>query len=277
MELRGMSNTSTGFCAQKTIRKQKFAIVGLVAALVFAVVGVDVVQGASATPSSFYTCTKNGVKFKIVSTPTCKAGKHPQTLNKWDNDATVGSAEGALNSALTTATKYETIDHGGTLPADGDFTGLSFANTYVPVIGGHPGVSSTWTNFSGDNFTSAKLSELQASNFTGANFTLATFYPTLSGDPAPQGIFGIAAPGGNNFTDANFTDANFTSVYRTSFIDDDFNGANFTGANFTAATMGGFEATGSTFVGAIWSNTTCPDGSNSNTNLGHTCEGYGLP
>jgi|SRR5579863_1634854 len=97
----------------RTIRRQKGVIIVLIAALVFAVAGFGLVERASGTPSSIYTCTKNGVKFKIVATPTCKAGKHPQTLNTWDNASTVSSAEGTLNSELVTATKYEVIVHGG--------------------------------------------------------------------------------------------------------------------------------------------------------------------
>jgi hypothetical protein len=266
--VKSMSTDSpTASSEHRTIRNQKFVIFGMLLALVFAVVGFDVVQGASAAPSSIYTCTKNGVKFKIVATPVCKAGKHPQTLNIWDNDATAGPA-------LATALKYETIDHGGALPADGDFTGLSFANTYVPLIFGHFGVSSTWANFSGDNFTSAKLFLLEGSNFSGANFTGATFYPEVLGDPAPQGSFGTGPASGDNFSNANFTSAVFDGQVNN-FEGDNFNGANFTGTNIDQG-QNQFQDVGSTFVGAIWSNTSCPDGTNSNTNVGLTCLGHGM-
>ncbi len=255
----------------RTVHGQRLVIISLVAALVFAVVGVDLIQGASATPSSLYTCTKNGVKFKIVSTPACKTGKHPQTLNTWDNDATVSSAEGTLNSQLTTAMKYETIAHGGIIPAAGesnDFTGLTFVNEDVPLIEGHS------SNFSGDDFTNAKLFFLEGSNLTGANFTGATFYPEVSGNPAPEGFFGLGGSSGDNFSNANFTNAVFDGPVNN-FEGDNFNGANFTGANFSGNTTA-FHDASSTFVGTIWSNTACPDGTNSNTNVGKTCLGHGM-
>ena len=47
----------------------------------------------------------------------------------------------------------------------------------------------------------------------------------------------------------------------------DFTGADFTNANLTDAFV--FETT---VTNAIWSNTICPDGTNSDTNNG-TCEG----
>ena len=45
-----------------------------------------------------------------------------------------------------------------------------------------------------------------------------------------------------------------------------------TNANLNKATVSGVDA----FQDAIYSNTTCPDGSNSDTN-GGTCVGYGVP
>jgi hypothetical protein len=258
----------------RTIRRQKGVILGLVGALALSAVGFGLVQGASGAPSSIYTCTKNGVKFKIVATPVCKTGKHPQTLNTWDNDAIVSSAEGTLNSELATVTKYEVVVHDGPYPADGDFTGLDFSNTNVPVIGGHIGLSSTWANFSGDNFTNAKLVFLEGVNLSGANFTGATFYPEVAGNPAPQAIFGFGGDSGVNFSNANFTNAVIDGSI-TYFEGDNFNGANFTDANIGGGPTG-FHDAGSTFLGAIWLNTTCPDGTNSNTNVGLTCLGHGM-
>ena len=58
-----------------------------------------------------------------------------------------------------------------------------------------------------------------------------------------------------NLTNANFSTANFASA--------DLTNANLTGANLTGATNMGTAI----LTGVTWSNTTCPDGTVSNTNL----------
>jgi len=100
-------------------------------------------------------------------------------------------------------------------------------------------------NLTSDNFTNADLDDHQgggililSSDFTGANLTGAT----LMGSSAHVG--------GNNFTNVNFTNANL-------------GGGDF--INYGV----------NTFTGAIWSNTTCPDGTNSD-NDGNTCVGHGI-
>lgn len=52
-------------------------------------------------------------------------------------------------------------------------------------------------------------------------------------------------------------------------------GANLTGANLTLVTLTGANLTGADLTGVTWSNTTCPDGSNSDSH-GDTCIGYGI-
>jgi uncharacterized protein YjbI with pentapeptide repeats len=64
---------------------------------------------------------------------------------------------------------------------------------------------------------------------------------------------------GANLTDASLTDANLGN--------DDFAGDNLSSADFQGSTLAG-----ANFDGATWSETTCPDGSNSN-NDGNTCAG----
>lgn len=92
-------------------------------------------------------------------------------------------------------------------------------------------------------FTNAKFNKANISgqwinsNFTNANFTNATIL--------------LRNPGNDNFTNADFTNANLT------------------GTNFIS---GG----GNDFTGAVWSNTICPDGTNSNNN-GNTCIGHLTP
>jgi uncharacterized protein YjbI with pentapeptide repeats len=115
--------------------------------------------------------------------------------------------------------------------------------------------------FTGVDFTNATLElSISNSNFTNANFTNAN---DKLGSSAGAGGFG----------DSNLTGANFTNATMTNFS---FFNSNFTNANFTNANLSGVTTSGvNTFTGAIWSNTTCPDGTNSD-NDGNTCIGHGF-
>ncbi len=70
-----------------------------------------------------------------------------------------------------------------------------------------------------------------------------------------------------NFTGANLTGANLENMYTQGM---NLSGANLTNADFQYAWGGGDNV-----QGAIWNDTTCPDGTNSN-NDGDTCVGHGL-
>jgi hypothetical protein len=77
---------------------------------------------------------------------------------------------------------------------------------------------------------------------------------------------------GANLTGANLSDANlvFTTLSGANLTSADLTGAHLAGADLTRANLAG-----ATLAGVIWSNTTCPDGTNSD---GHadTCVGYGI-
>lgn len=116
--------------------------------------------------------------------------------------------------------------------------------------------------FTGVDFTGAALvlDISGGSNATNANFTNVTFNNGGSGSGSQLS--------GSIFTGANFSNAN---LVRSIFTSNDFTNANFTNANLTGVSTDG----GSNYTGAIWSNTTCPDGTNSD-NDGNTCIGHGL-
>ena len=87
--------------------------------------------------------------------------------------------------------------------------------------------------------------DFSGSDLTGANLTMSVF----SGSTFSNAVL----------RDINATSANFKVV--------DFTGADLTGArNMDTAIV----------VGAIWSDTTCPDGTNSDAN-GGTCVGHLTP
>jgi uncharacterized protein YjbI with pentapeptide repeats len=107
----------------------------------------------------------------------------------------------------------------------------------------------TGANFQNISWKSTTSSNVGGDNFTNANFSGASLSPD-------QG-----------FTNCNFTNANLTNASFTGLV---FDGSNFTNANLT-----GVSTHASTFNGVTWSNTTCPDGTNSD-NDGGTCAGHGI-
>ena len=70
----------------------------------------------------------------------------------------------------------------------------------------------------------------------------------------------------SNLSEVDFTGATLTDRY----CED----TRFTDANFTDADLTGSVLHEASLSGAVWSNTTCADGSNSDDNPGGTCDGY---
>jgi uncharacterized protein YjbI with pentapeptide repeats len=77
-----------------------------------------------------------------------------------------------------------------------------------------------------------------------------------------------------NLSNANFTGANLsgTSVNLANFLNTNLTNANLTSADLFGAT----NMDTATLTGVTWSNTTCPDGTNSDNN-GNTCVGHLTP
>jgi uncharacterized protein YjbI with pentapeptide repeats len=113
-------------------------------------------------------------------------------------------------------------------------------------------------NLSGSNLLEESLqhANLTGANLTGANLTYA------------------------DLTDANLTNANLTHA---GLEGANLSGTNLTGANLSGADMSGINLEGANGhpgvaysdnpVGIIWSNTVCPDLTNSNSD-GGTCSGH---
>ena len=75
---------------------------------------------------------------------------------------------------------------------------------------------------------------------------------------------------GANLTGANLNGANLTGA---SLSGANLSGANLNGATLTGASLSGATVTGTNFNKVTWSNTTCPDGTNSNAD-GGTCTSH---
>jgi uncharacterized protein YjbI with pentapeptide repeats len=96
------------------------------------------------------------------------------------------------------------------------------------------------------------------SNVAGANLSNLDDTSVLTCTAAPD--FSLS-----NFSGTNFTNAKLINIA--------FNNANLSNVNFTNVDLTGASLSGATITGVTWFNTTCPDGTNSNSN-GNTCEGH---
>lgn len=130
---------------------------------------------------------------------------------------------------------------------------LSNANLSGAYLGGAnlAGASLVSGNFSNANLTGANLS--------GANLTSAR----LSGATLTNANLSGANLASGNFSGANFSGANLTNATLTS---SNLKNANFSGADLAGATG----MSSAALSGAVWSNTTCPDNTNSGSD-GGTC------
>lgn len=115
-------------------------------------------------------------------------------------------------------------------------------------------------------------------------------HPLLQGSDYSNGIFWSTNFIGNNLSGKNFSNAKMASSL-IQFAD--LTGTNFTGADLRLAEIGSSDATEANFTNAnledatglddvtiltdaIWDNTICPDGTNSDSH-GNTCEGHLTP
>ena len=138
------------------------------------------------------------------------------------------------------------------------------------------------SNLSGANLKDATISgtaALEMSNLEGANLKDATISGFLAlGGPNPAmtanlsgaNLSGATISGLGALPTANLSGANLNEATISGFAA--LANANLSGANLRGATVTGPFA----LQGATYSNTTCPDGTNSYDN-GGTCVGHGVP
>jgi quercetin dioxygenase-like cupin family protein len=115
--------------------------------------------------------------------------------------------------------------------------------------------AATCGNFAGQNLNGMNLQNaaLVSWNLGGSNANRVDFSAAFLNGASLQG----ANANGANFTGAALNAANLQ-------------GANLNGANMTDADLTGAKTAGANLNHVIWSNTTCPDGTNSSTHNG-TC------
>ena len=126
------------------------------------------------------------------------------------------------------------------------FQGANLANAFLPSVN-LDGANLQRADGSGGNFRGTQLqsTNMQQGSYENADFTGADLH-------------------GSNLQHADFTGANLT--------DANLNGVNLQAANLTGANLTGASLVGANLNKVTWSNTTCPDGMNSDL-VGDTCRG----
>jgi uncharacterized protein YjbI with pentapeptide repeats len=140
----------------------------------------------------------------------------------------------------------------------------------------------TGANLFGANLTGANLDAnltgVSSGGITGTPSSLPEYWSLVGGylvgpedDLAGAGLSNVDLTGvdlsDSNMDEADLHGANLTGA---NLFGDNLENADLTSANLTGTDLNGTDLTGANLTGAIWSNTTCPDGTNSN-NDGGTC------
>ena len=220
------------------------------------------VNTASATISSYAIATSGALTF-LSSTKLGGSVHGPEDARLSPDGATLFVVDAGTDELSSFAVS------GGTLS--------ELAQSPTPLPGGAApaGVVVTETNLQGSNlagvdFEGANLPDanLQGSNLQGANLEGASLQDATLQGANLQGVNATGADfidtglAGANLQQGTFTNANLGGA--------DLQGANLQGANLTGASLAGATVTGANLQGITWSNTTCPDGTNSNAD-GGTC------
>ncbi len=129
----------------------------------------------------------------------------------------------------------------------GNLQGANLENAFLPSV-----------NLKGAN--------LQRADGSGGNFRGTQ----LQGANMQQGSYEKADFTGANLQKANLQHADFTGA---TLVDANLNGVNLQAANLTDANLSGASLVGANLNKVTWSNTTCPDGTNSDLD-GDTCTGH---
>ncbi len=169
-----------------------------------------------------------------------------------------GCAAQPVNTSTGQATCQTTPATAGAHNIVATFSGsASFASSTSPVltqvVTTTPCPSLAGCNLHGLNLTGAQLS---GANLSGAN---------LNGAILTGADLSSANLSGANLNSANLTSADLSGAQ--------LSGANLNSANLTSADLSAATVTGANFNKVTWSNTTCPDGTNSDAD-GGTCTGH---
>ena len=247
----------------------------LAAATAGALASLTIVTAAPAAMA--VTCPQVDLSAGGAVTPTPSAGAD------WSGCDLAGANLGGatLTGANLSAANLTNATANGAQLNSANLTGATLSYTDLD------NANVTGANLTGTDLTTAQVTGLQSGSITGTpvlpsgwviyNGYLAGPYANLTGADLAgltetQGVLG-----GANLTNANLTDASLPSadLIGSNLTGSDLAGAdladssltqtNLTDANLTNANLDGAYFSSTTLTGVTWYNTTCPDGSNSNS------------
>ena len=185
-----------------------------------------------------------------ADTPICSVDKVSVPLTPSDQFVTGGT----FPVGGTTVTCAAPVNDDPTNPGPQQSFSVIVTNTPCATLAGcnlH-GLDLSNVNLSNGNLSGG--TDLSNANLTGANLNRAD----LTGANLSGANLNKADLTGANLTGANLTGANLNKA--------DLTGADLTGANLTGADL-----TNAKLDGVTWSNTTCPDGTNSSASTPQIC------
>ena len=129
-------------------------------------------------------------------------------------------------------------------------------------------------NLSGTNLAGANLDRVYSGGITGVPSALPNGYQVIGGYLiGPKVRLDSQMFPGLNLSGLNLSGVNLTSanMERANLSGSNLSGANLSGANLTWANLTGALLTGTNLSGAVWSDTTCVDGTSSNRHNRASC------
>jgi len=236
----------------------------------------------------------------VYTAPT--AGSHAIAVDEsgvdpgYDNNMAVSLIDGTT-SAVTFSDTSGTTEPSVSAPAGAYVLDNAEFNTGASTIGtfswsGSPVVPTTLTSVHTGRGTDSVFGGERTAG-TGAYRAFASDSNLGISSQQTQGMIVIPlVPGpcthtGNNYSGANCVanDLSGAQLFNANFSWSNLSYANLSGANLINANLTGANLTGADLDGATmfnanvsgvtWSNTICPDGSNSSTNTSDTCIGHG--
>lgn len=132
-----------------------------------------------------------------------------------------------------------------------------------------------YRNFAGANLTGVNFQSafLNGATFNKANLTNAIIESTAVGVNFTDATFNNTQIFNGDLSNSNFSN---TTFYNSIIGSTDVTNVNFTNTHFNQAGLVGTNATNAILTGATWTNTQCPDNTNSNDH-GNTCVGHLVP
>ncbi len=161
-----------------------------------------------------------------------------------------------------------------------DFTVITMGNNSLEGVNIADNSDLSNKDLTSDTF---KVIAIDSTNLTGVNmsnhvFADGTTFITNSNltNANLSGVtFSVGSGAGIDFTNSNLSGTNFMGADFSTANTAIFSGITGSNTNFTNANLTSAITTGASLTSPIWSNTTCPDGTNSNSN-GNTCVGHGF-